>query len=277
MLRGTPVKSNDGFNWDIMVNWARNRNEVVELAEGLDNYLIASWGPSINARVGEPYGSWNTDGFEYSPDGQRIVGSDGIYNRVVNQTYGTYLPDWTGGILNRFSYKGVNLSVMIDGQKGGQLYSVTNRYGDYSGLLISSVGNNAKGNPVRDDVANGGGVIAEGVVDNGDGTYSPNTTYIDVQTYLQGLRIRREYYLYDASFIKLREMKIGYSFPKKFFGNSPFRGLEIAFVGRNLAILHKNAPNIDPENAYGSGNIQGFENGQHPSTRSLGFSLNVKL
>jgi hypothetical protein len=72
-------------------------------------------------------------------------------------------------------------------------------------------------------------------------------------------------------------MKIGYNFPKKFFGSSPFRGLEIAFVGRNLAILHKNAPNIDPENAYGSGNIQGFENGQHPSTRSLGFSLNVKL
>lgn len=281
MLSGTPFANNSGFNWDINVNWAKNTNQVVELAEGLDNYQIASWGPSINARVGEPYGSWTTDGFTYTNEdaenGERIVGSNGLYVRQTNQNYGSYLPDWTGGVMNRFSYKGINLSVLVDFQKGGQLYSVTNRYGNYSGLMAETAETNANGMNYRDPIVDGGGVLAEGVVDNGDGTFSPNATYVTAEAYFQHLRTRREYYLYDASFVKLREMKLSYTFPSSIFNNTPFQSLEIAFVGRNLAILHKNVPNVDPEAAYGSGNIQGFENGQHPSTRSYGFSLNVKL
>ena len=277
MITGSPFANPNGFSWDIGVNWARNRNEVVELAEGLDNYLIDSWGPSINAKVGYPYGTWVTDGFVYydgiEDDAHRIVGSNGLFERATNQTFGSYLPDWTGGVSNTFSYKGINLYALIDFQKGGQLYSVSNRYGVYSGLMAETVGNNAQGNPLRDPVSEGGGVLAEGVDENGN----PNTVYADAISYFQHLRTRREYFLYDASFVKLRELKVSYAFPSRWFTNTPFQSLEIAFVGRNLAILHKNIPNVDPESAYGSGNIQGFENGQHPSTRSLGFSLNVKL
>jgi hypothetical protein len=115
-------------------------------------------------------------------------------------------------------------------------------------------------------------------VDSGDGvTFVPNTQYVEAISYWQHLRTRREYYLYDASFVKLREMRLSYTFPSKMFNNNVFESLEIAFVGRNLAILHKNIPGVDPESAYGSGNIQGFENGQHPSTRSYGVTLNVTL
>ena len=286
MLSGRAIDSD--LTWDIVANWAKNTNKVELLAAGLDNYQLASWGPSINARVGETYGTWITDGFvyanqivdgEYDSDivadksSERVVGEDGLYLRATNQTYGSYLPDWTGGVTNTFTYKGVMLSALIDFQKGGQLYSVTNRYGNYSGLLAETAGLNDRGNPQRDAVSEGGGYLAVGVKEDG----TPNDVYVEATDYWQHLRTRREYYLYDASFIKLREVKVGYTLPRKLFANSFIEGVSVSLVGRNLAILHKNAPNIDPEAAYGSGNIQGFENGQHPSTRTMGFSVNVKL
>nr|WP_321355028.1 SusC/RagA family TonB-linked outer membrane protein [uncultured Draconibacterium sp.] len=272
MLNGRAIDKE--FTWDIVANWAKNTNKVEELAAGLDNYQLAEWGPSINARVGETYGTWITDGFVYDDEtGQRVVGEDGLYLRATNQTYGSYLPDWTGGVTNTFTYKGVMLSALVDFQKGGQLYSVTNRYGNYSGLLAETAGLNDKGNPQRDPVSEGGGYLAVGVKEDG----TPNDVYVEATDYWQHLRTRREYYLHDASFIKLREVKVGYTLPGKLFANSFISGVSLSLVGRNLAILHKNAPNIDPEAAYGSGNIQGFENGQHPSTRTMGFSVNVKL
>ncbi|WP_297096764.1 SusC/RagA family TonB-linked outer membrane protein [uncultured Draconibacterium sp.] len=271
MLRARPVDRE--FSWDVVVNWAKNNNKVVRLAEGVDNYVLASWGPSINAKEGETYGTWVTDGFTYNDNGERLVDEDGYYVRSTNQTYGSYLPDWTGGVTNSFAYKGISVSALVDFQKGGQLYSVTNRYGEYSGLLASTAGDNAKGNPMRDPVSEGGGMLAEGVHEDG----TPNEVYIEAVDYWKAMRNYRENYLYDASFIKLREVKIGYSLPSSLFANTFINGVNVALVGRNLAILHKNIPNVDPESAYGSGNIQGFENGQHPSTRTVGFSVNVKF
>jgi len=286
MLRARPVDK--AFSWDVVVNWAKNTNEVVELAAGLDNYSLGSWGPSINAKVGETYGTFVTDGFVYANqivDGvydseivadkssAKVVTDDGYYMRATNQTYGSYLPDWTGGVTNTFSYKGLSLSALVDFQKGGLLYSVSNRYGNYSGLYAETVGNNELGNPVRDPIEDGGGYLAEGV--KLDGT--PNDTRLNAVNYWKQFATRRERYLYDASFIKLREVNLTYSLPSKLFANSFIRGASVSLVGRNLAILHKNIPNVDPESAYGSGNIQGFENGQHPSTRTMGFSVNVKF
>ena len=272
-LSGSPIRKANGLNWDVSVNWAKNENEVVELAEGQTNYLIESWGPSINARIGSPYGSWTTDGFVYHENGQRIVNPDGTFARATNQDFGTYLPEWTGGVTNNFSYKGFNVSVHIDFQNGGTLYSVSNRYGTYSGLLEETIGLNDRGNPKRDPVADGGGVRADGVFEDG----TPNDVYIDAQAYYKHLRLRREYYLYDASFVKLREVNISYSLPNRLFQNLPFNGIDVSLIGRNLAILHKNVPNVDPESAYGAGNTQGFENGQHPSTRSVGVQLRFKF
>ncbi|WP_163323113.1 SusC/RagA family TonB-linked outer membrane protein [Draconibacterium mangrovi] len=271
MLRARPIDQK--FSWDVVFNWAKNTNKVVELAEGLTNYSLGSWGPSINAKVGETYGTFVTDGFVYDDNGNKVVTEDGYYERATNITFGSYLPDWTGGVTNSFAYKGLSLSALVDFQKGGLLYSVSNRYGNYSGLFAETVGNNELGNPVRDAIDNGGGYLAEGV--KADGT--PNDTRISAVNYWKQFATRRERYLYDASFIKLREVKLTYALPNKLFANSFINGASFSLVGRNLAILHKNIPNVDPESAYGSGNIQGFENGQHPSTRTMGFSVNVKF
>ncbi len=279
MLTGTPIETASGFRWDVNVNWAKNENTVVELAEGLTNYLIGSYGLSVNARVGSPYGLMVSSGFATTEDGQRIISSNGLYLQQQDKEVGSVLPDWVGGVSNSFSFKGVNLSALIDFRKGGDVYSVTNRYGQYSGLLEETVGNNDKGNPMRDPVADGGGIKPIGVVNTGTAEapiYTPNEQYIDAQKYF-GQSSLREQFVYDGSYVKLRELRAGYTFPKSLYENIPVQSISLAFVGRNLAVFSKNLPHVDPESALGSGNIQGFENGQLPSVRSLGFDINIKL
>ena len=84
-----------------------------------------------------------------------------------------------------------------------------------------------------------------------------------------------DHYLYDASYTKLRQITLGYSFPKKFIAKTPIQNLTLSFVGRNLAILSKNVENIDPESSYTSGNAQGLDYFGFPSTRSFGFNVKV--
>lgn len=279
MLTGTPIETASGFTWDVTVNWAKNKNKVEELAEGQDNFLIGSWGLSVNARVGEPYGTMVSPGYALTDDGQRIISSSGLYVQEQDKVVGNILPDWTGGIMNSFSFKGINLSALIDFRKGGDIYSVTSRYGLYSGLLSETVGNNDKGNPVRDPVDEGGGIRPEGVVNVGTAenpVYEPNTQYVEAQDYF-GQSTLREKYVFDGSFIKFRELRAGYTLPRSLFENIPIQSVSVAFVGRNLAVFMKNIPHVDPESALGSSNIQGFENGQLPSLRSLGFDISITL
>lgn len=279
MLSGTPLELANGLRWDVAVNWARNQNKVVELAEGQDNFLIGSWGLTVNARVGQPYGTMVATGYKLTDDGQRIVNSNGLYAIETDRTVGGILPDWTGGVSNTFSFKGISLSALVDFRKGGDIYSVTSRYGLYSGLLAETVGNNDKGNPMRDPVDQGGGLLKEGVVNVGTAenpVYEPNTKYVEAQDYFSQSGLR-EQFVFDGSFVKFRELRIGYTLPSSLFDNMPVQSVSVSFVGRNLALLMSNIPHVDPESALGSGNIQGFENGQLPSNRSLGFNINIKL
>ncbi|SOE22584.1 TonB-linked outer membrane protein, SusC/RagA family [Spirosomataceae bacterium TFI 002] len=269
MLTATPIKTSQ-FSWDVSINFARNRNKVVELAPGLDNYLIASWGPSVNARVGESYGTIVAEKIKLDDQGRKLVDENGYYVIERNQVVGSVLADFTGGFINTFAYKGFSLNAVIDYQKGGNIYSVTNRYGSYSGLLSNTVGLNDRGVEQREPVADGGGIRAEGVTESG----AENTVYLEAVDYWGTLRNYRDEFVYDASFIKLREVSLGYSIPSSILKKTPFTNARISLVGRNLAILFKNIPNVDPEAALGSGNIQGFENGQHPSFNSTGFNLN---
>ncbi len=275
-LTASPVRT-ENFSWNIGLNWSTNENMVVELAPGIDNYLIDSWGPSVNARKGEPYGSIVTDGFVYDKDGNRevFVDDDGnyLYSRESTKIVGNVTPDYVAGLNNQLRYKNLSLGFLIDMQKGGSIYSVSNRYGDYSGLNARTVGLNDKGNPIRDAIANGGGVRVDGV----DSSGKPVTGYSDAVTYFKHLRTRRENYVYDASYIKLREVTLSYNLPKKLIANTMLDDVRLSLVGRNLWLISSNAPNIDPEATLGSGNTQGFENGQIPSTRSIGFNINLKF
>lgn len=272
-LRLTPLIYGD-FQWDLDLNWATNQNEVVELAEDLDSYLLGPtpFGPDIVARPDEPYGAIYGSDFVYDDEGNKVLNANGTYQASSPKVLGSYQPDWTGGVSTTLSYRGLSASVLINGQKGGEIYSLSNLFGLYSGIYEATAEDNIR------EV----GLIPEGV-------YDPNPND-DVTEYVEfDQRIpANEYFtslfagpdaaqVYDASFIKLREVAIGYTLPRRLFGNIGVQRMTISLIGRNLATLLKYTPNFDPSTAISASNVQGIEVGQIPPTRSYGFSLQLEL
>lgn len=273
---GTPVKTNSGFRWDIGFNFAKNDNKVLELREGTDNLRLSSlFGVALEARVGETYGTFIGTDYVYDENGNKLVKPNGAYAVSEAKALGSVLADFTGGISTTLSFKGVSLYLLFDFQSGGKIFSLSNMWGKYSGMLQETVENDIREN----------GIVVAGMAatQDSDGNWTStgvaNTVNLDAQSHFflnQGYTIN-SVDIYDASFVKFREARIGYTFPNKLFGKTPFRDVTLSVVGRNLAILHKNVPNIDPEAAVNSGNVQGFEGGQLPTERSIGVNLNLKF
>ncbi len=275
-ISGTPVQTED-FRWDIGINLAKNKNELIELADGVDNIRYTSlFGVTLEARPGQPLGTFYGYDFLYDDDGNKLVDGDGYYlstDEVV--PIGNILADLTGGVYTDLQYKNLSFSALVDFQKGGSLHSYSNQWGKYSGTLAETAENN-----IRED-----GIVVEGMVaevnDDGDwvSTGVENAATIDAQShyfYNQGYIIHAADQ-YDASFVKLREMRLDYNLPASLTSGLPFTNISIGIYGRNLAILSKNAPNIDPEVATSSSNVQGFEGGQLPAERTIGFNLKFNL
>lgn len=299
-LFATPVKTKN-FKWDVKVNWAQNKSKVISLftdesGNEVSNLQIGSLqgGVTVNARVGEAYGAICGSDYVYSPDGQKVVKSNGRYqiSSSNDNVIGNVNPDWTGGISNTFTYKNLSLSFLIDVQKGGDIFSLDMWYGISTGLYKETAGLNDLGNPKRDAIAwadandhskgyasTSGGTINPGVVKNSNGTYSPNTTRINNQTYAaDGYAVSpNKRFVYDASFVKLRELTLTYTFPKSLLSKTFINGASLSFVGSNLWIIHKNLPYADPESSQSSGNIQGWQCGVLPATRNFGFTANVQF
>jgi TonB-linked SusC/RagA family outer membrane protein len=286
-LYGTPVKSQD-FKWDINLNWAKNNNKVVSLATGLENLQIAALqgGVTINARVGEPYGAIQGTDYIYL-DGKKVVGANGHYlkSATSDKVLGSVQPDWTGGINNRFSYKNWSLSFLIDVQKGGSIFSLDLWYGMATGLYEETAENNDLGNPVRDPIVqnedgtyapNSGGLLLDGVL--ADGT--PNQKRIAGNNYLAyGYAYNpNAAFVYDASYVKLREVVLSYSLPADVMKRVDWiSGASFSLVGSNLWIISKNLPHADPEAGQSSGNIQGWQSGVMPTTRNIGLTVNLQF
>ncbi len=279
-IYATPIKTKD-IQWDLGINWTRNRNKVESLYQGLDNIVLGSFQGSItiNASLGEAYGTIHGSDFTYdSASGQKIVSATtGRYIKSAsnNITIGNVNPDWIGGITNKVTYKGLALSFLIDIRQGGDVFSTDMYYGLATGLYEETAGNNDLGNPLRNTIADGGGIIREGV--NPDG--KQNTKRAEAYNYgAYGYRYSPDRpFVYDASYVKLREVALTYSLPKSIFGKSFVKGLDLSLIGRNLWIIHKNLPYADPEDSFGSGNLQGIQTGSYPTTRSIGFNVKLKL
>jgi hypothetical protein len=282
----TPLKVSD-FQWDVTLNWTRNVNEVVSLQEGIENLQIGSLqgGVTINARVGEPYGTIQGTDFVYR-DGRRVILSTGYYARSATSdiVLGNINPDWNAGLQNAFSYKNLNLSFLFDVQQGGDIFSLDMYYGLATGLYAETDFINDLGNPVRDPVIGdqttgydpaSGGVVLDGVTAEG----SENTRRVPGGDYrLFGYSQNpNAAFIYDASFVKLREVVLSYNLPRTFLDRTFIRGASLSFVGSNLWILHKNLPHADPEASQSAGNIQGWQSGVMPTTRNYGFSLNLQF
>ena len=270
----TPVKT-DNFDWTINGTWAKNQSEVISLFEGVDNLEMSSYqgGVTINATVGQPYGSLWGGNFTFL-NGERVIDPDnGRY--VVDATpqpIGDINPDWKGGITNSLRYKNLSMSFLIDIQKGGDFFSLDTWYGYATGVYDVTAGANELGNPKRDPIADGGGILLEGV--NPDG--SANTTRTSMETYANALgyvRAPQALHIYDASYVKLREVTFSYKLPSEMLKNMPINNITFSLVGRNLWIIDKNAPYTDPEAGLSSGNSQGYQSSPYPTSKEYGFNV----
>ena len=273
LLRATPV-STDNFQWDITVNWARNRNRLEQLTEDQSVYELAGglFGEvSVVAIEGQPLGSLYGGDFTYAPDSRKIVDEDGYFVQSDSlRAIGTTLADWTGGITNTFTYKGLSLNVLVDARKGSDLYSITNLFAKYSGITEQTVEGNIRQEwVIADGVQN---VAEEGETPR----YEPNQTALDPQNFFSSQFGNARASTYDGSFVKLREVSLSYTLPNGLFDNR-IKNVSLSLVGRNLAILYKKIPHIDPESVASSSNVQGIEGGVLPSMRSYGFSVSFGL
>ncbi len=275
-LNATVIRSND-FTWDLQVNWFKNVNKVLSLYEGVENIqLTDEWDVSTNIVVGKSYGQFRGYDYVYT-NGKRTVGSDGwlLYGEKSDDIIGHVLPDWNAGITSVFNYKGFTLSGLVDISQGGNVYSTDMKYGLATGLFAETAGVNAKGTLVRDPAADGGGYLYPDAV-YADG--SPNTTYIDCYDYFGAFyydMVPTAFYIYDASYVKLRELSLGYTLPSALIAKTPLSRVTLSVVGRNLWLIHKNMPYYDPELSLSAGNIQGIADGAYPSTRTIGFNLSI--
>lgn len=295
MLTGTIIR-NKNFDVEAFVNFSANRSKVLELADGLTTYEMANRRVSVEARIGERMGDLYGIGFSrvQSTDpnapyydasgkytGQMVFAANGRPIPTTNRIYlGNYNPDWLMGTGARLNYKGIRMSFLFDIRHGGTLYSETQTVGREGGIITETLEGRANGYDLSQP---GNGVIGQGVVfSNGtNGTISPNTTKLAAREWHTAWTNGRglaEGVMYDASFVKLRELQIGYTIPDRLFGKSPFRGMTISLVGRNLLLWDK-VPHVDPENMSYSGGtaLPGIEYMSIPTTRSYGVNLSFKL
>ena len=257
-----------GFTWSTTFNFARNRSRVVDLAPDVEAILLGQGGfgdVRVEARKGEPYGSIR--GFRYQRDEQgNILVEDGYpLSESDLSVLGNIQPRWTGGWGNQFSYRNFSVNTLLDIRRGGQLYSVTNMFGEYAGVLASTV----RG---REEDWNKPGVLVQGI---DVATNQPNAVRIPAELYYHNLFGYTENYVYDAGYVKLRELRVSYNVPDRWANRMMgARAATVALTGRNL-YMWKNVPNIDPEFAYSSRNDQGIEVNMSPNPRSIGVNLRI--
>lgn len=296
-LTAIPVKTRD-FSWSITANWSKNNNKVISLYNNQSSYTIASLQNSIQlvAETGKSYGIIRGSDYQYV-NGQRLIDANGypVKSNNTKSDIGNINPDWLGGIANTFTYKNFSLSFLVDIKQGGDLYSLDMDYGAWAGVYAETAGTNDLGNPLRNPLSNGGGVILQGVTNDG----KPNTKRVDASDinkdgnnfpFSSVKALAASSYIYDASYVKLREVAFTYSLPKKIFAGSFIKGLDLALTGRNLWIIHKNLPYADPEQGQASNTLSssapmvynpnasiGYQSGAYPSVRQFAFNVKVNF
>lgn len=266
-LTGKPVVR-PNFSWNSTVIWSRNRSYVRELAPGITNQVIYGHNTNvtIEARVGGRMGDMYGRGFQRAPDGQIVYSSVGLPAPLdpVARRWGNAFADWKGSLLNELTYKGLRLSILLDGQKGGHIYSQTSHKNNTLGKTKITL-------PGRD-----GGIVGEGVVLQADGSYKPNAVKVSAASYYDNyFQISNaETNIFDASFLKIREVRFEFNLPARLLSRMGVRKTSVALFGREL-FNFTSFPGFDPEggNLNGGTLTPGVELTQFPSARSMGANL----
>jgi TonB-linked SusC/RagA family outer membrane protein len=274
------IIESDDFQWDVTLNYTRYKTKVLSIMKGRDELSIRTGSERLAQtiiKVGEGYGDLYIRGFARTDDGQILVdGTTGLpeFTPGFDIKAGNFNPDWLGGIQNKLSYKDFSLSFLIDARIGGKVIS-------YTQSKLAGIGASETTLKGRTE-----DFIVEGVVAtrDTDGTIlstTPNTTGINAENYWTQVASRdprsAEDFVFSATNVRLRELVIGYSLPKKFLENGPLSGVTFSIVGRNLFFLVNKAKYFDPEQGVGIGNLQGVESFNIPTTRDIGFNVKVNF
>lgn len=277
-LSGDVLKLANGFTWNSMINFAKNKTTINALPGdltaiagpgGSDDFGFATVYHQLNGQWGQLRGY----GISRDAQGNKIIDpASGLYETTPNVYFGSVLPDFTGGFVNTFSFKGITLAASIDFQRGGKFFSLSETWGQYSGLLEETAAINENGMNIRDDVAEGGGVHVTGV----DASGNPVDMFVDGYSYSQQFEANSiaERGIHNASYAKLRDISLSYDLSRLLTNKKYIKGATIGIVGRNLArfaLAKDNVHGWDPSELSGTYG----ESGQLPGTRSYG--VNVKL
>jgi len=260
----TPIRSDHGLSWTSTFNYAHNRSKVVSLSPGLSTVVLGSqWSATVEAQVGQPYGE--IVGYTFLRDAQgNLLTENGMPIRGKRTNLGNVNPDWVGGWNNSFTYKRLTLSALLDIHHGGQIFSITNMMCEQSGTCASTL----RGRQVD---WNKPGIVVKGIDRT---TGQPNTINVTSEQYFQSLWLIHQAYIYNDSYVKLREVRLGVDLPQSFANHLNAQAVNVSLVGRNLW-THSSVPNIDPEFTYSTGNFQGMEFAGLPTNRSIGLSVQV--
>ena len=260
-----PIKMED-FSWEVNVSFAKTKTTIEELSKGQEKIRLSRgyWGTALlYATKGKEWGEIIGKKFQRK-DGKIVMNSDGTPKTKDEQHLGQILPDFTGGVVNTFTWKDFVLSAAIDFQQGGMFYSITNMWMDYSGVSAITA---------KDDIREHG-IVIDGVTEDGE----VNTKRLSAKDYFKALDQIGEHAVFDASYVKFRELSLGYNFPKSITEMMSIKGASFSFVLRNVGLLYSATPNIDPSEIEKDwGGTDGFpawsEGGQNPGVRSYGFSV----
>jgi TonB-linked SusC/RagA family outer membrane protein len=283
LLTVTPIQMANGFQWSSTFNYARNQNKVVDLAPGINTIVLGgTWYATVEARKGRPYGEIIGNKFlRDSATGKLLTRSGLPLHDPVQRELGNIQPRWTGGWANTLSFKHFTLYGLLDMHVGGQILSISNFFQDNTGVIKRTL----KGRQQDWDKP---GIVVDGIDRRtckqgshtaADGSYvcvggTANTTNRTAEDYFQSIFPVHEPYIYNASWVKLREVRLGVDLPQRWANRLYAQNVNIALIGRNLW-TSTNVPNIDPEFSYSTGNFQGIEFAALPNPRSIGLSLRL--
>ena len=271
LLNFSPIRTKNFF-WDVTLNGSYNQTKLLRLlTETPGEQIVVGNGiyvGELRQVVGQQLGQLFTYGYQRDTQGRIVNGGDGLPVRTPAPiSFGSALPRYVGGITNTFNYKGLNLSFLIDFKLGGKMISGTNLNAFRHGLQMETLVG-------RGDADNK--LVGTGVNDKGEA----NTVRAFAQDYYSVGRSKSlgEQVVYDAGLWKLRQISLGYDFTKFLPKTLFIKGIRLSAVANNVAILKKWVPNIDPEQfGFSSDNLIGLESTGLPTTRSVGFNLNVKF
>lgn len=287
------------FQWTINLNIARYRSEVLRLyrdslsGEEVGNYVLSDRYVTLEARPGERIGNMYGTGYERvngDPNSSLYDASGTFVGQILfdkegkpiptsqNILLGNFNPDWTTGVANSLTFKGFNFYLLFDIHMGGQVYARTQALGLAKGTLAETLYGRASGYDLDTE---GNGIIGKGAVQTDDGNFVENTTKISAREWYNSYTLSRpidEAVVYDATFIKLRELRLSYTFPAIWLGKLHVRDAIVSVVGRNLLLL-TGVPHVDPETAELSGGVitPGIESFAMPSLRSFGVNVSFKF